>query len=221
VSSLGHLNKFRLDLTDSLRRIHIVNIVTFPDGSKFHDDVGFGGDGATMAMPLIDGLIHQNMGAQEVRLVRDWVSTQVRRTEESKLWIYQYRNSVDGDWNSFYAFPELEFMAADWEVVNWWTGSSPRSWQTYTVLVIKFLRRQKEVREIDGAEQEIFGKRMLVNRIVKENLGGKTKFIQDWKTERERVEGLESLFGINLTDDEISGIKGWVTELKDVTIISA
>lgn len=145
-------------VTDSLYRIHIVSIVTFPDGSKYHDDVSFGGDGPTMAMPLVDGIVHQNMGAQQVRLVRDWVPTQTRRTEESKLWIYQYRNNANVDWNSFYAFPELEFMAADWEVVNWWTGSSPRSWQTSTLLVIKFLRKQDKTMGESARDQEIFGK---------------------------------------------------------------
>ncbi|KAI1073639.1 cysteine proteinase [Whalleya microplaca] len=132
--------------------IHIVNIVTL-NGSKFHIDIGFGGDGATMPMPLIDGLIHQNIGTQQIRLVRDWISTRTKRTEETKLWIYQYHNDVDRDWNSFYAFPELESMPADWEVVNWYTSTHPKSLQTYTVLAIKFLRRTGA-----SGEQEIFGK---------------------------------------------------------------
>ena len=199
--------------------MHIVNIVTFPDGSKYHDDVAFGGDGPTMAMPLMDGLVHQNLGTQQVRLARDWIPTQVKRTEESKLWIYQYRNKADADWNSFYAFPELEFMAADWEVVNWWAGSNPRFWQSHTVLVIRFLARPKDGEHGDGASVEVYGKRMLVNGVVKENLGGKTKALHDWTTEAERVEGLESLFGIRLAEDEKSGIEGWVTELKNVTIV--
>jgi hypothetical protein len=172
-----------------------------------------------MAMPLKAGMVHQNMGTQEVRLVRDWVSTQTQRTEESKLWIYQYRNNIDKEWNSFYAFPELEFMAADWEVVNWWTGSSPRSWQTSTVLVIKFLGRPKEGEGGDVGHLEIFGKRMVVNGVVKENLGGKTKVIEEWTTESERVEGLERLFGMELTEDEIVGIRGWVSELRKPTIV--
>ncbi|CAJ2512761.1 Uu.00g008800.m01.CDS01 [Anthostomella pinea] len=187
--------------------IHIISIVTL-DGKKYHVDVGFGGDGATMPMPLVDGLVHRNIGTQEIRLIRDWIPTQTHRTEEHKLWIYQYRNGADKDWNSFYAFPELEFMPLDWEVVNWWTGSSPKSWQTSTVLAIKFLRRAGE----DGGET-IYGKRMLVNGVVKENLGGKTSVVLECKTEEERVLALEKYFDIHLSDDEKDGIKGYKTAL--------
>ncbi|KAI0125689.1 hypothetical protein BJ170DRAFT_632123 [Xylariales sp. AK1849] len=197
--------------------VHIVNIVTLPPSSpsdvpeKYHVDVAFGGDGPTAPIPLISGHIHQNIGTQQVRLVRDWIPTQIHRTEEAKLWIYQYRNAKDREWNSFYAFPELEFMAADWEVVNLWTGSSDRSWQTSTVLMIKFLRRTKENGE-DG-EQEIYGKRMLVNGIVKENLGGKTQVIADCKTETERIAAMDQYFGLILTAEEVRGIRGWVSDL--------
>ncbi|KAH9237290.1 hypothetical protein K456DRAFT_1334957 [Colletotrichum gloeosporioides 23] len=46
--------QFYLPLTPRLLRGHIVNIVTFADGSKYHSDVAFGGDGATKPMPLIE-----------------------------------------------------------------------------------------------------------------------------------------------------------------------
>ncbi|KAI5917437.1 cysteine proteinase [Camillea tinctor] len=188
--------------------IHIISIVTI-DGNKYHVDVGFGGDGATMPMPLVEGLVHQNIGTQQIRLVRDWVSTQTKRTEESKLWIYEYRNRTDADWNSFYAFAELEFMPADWEVINWYTGHHALSWQTHTVLALKFLRRPRE----DGQGEIIYGKRMLVNGVFKENLGGKTYVVSECKTEQERVEALRKYFDLQLTDDEIEGIKGWETAL--------
>lgn len=36
-----------------LCKVHIVNLVTLPDGTKWMTDVGFGGDGATKPMPLV------------------------------------------------------------------------------------------------------------------------------------------------------------------------
>ena len=194
-------------------RNHIVNIITFPDGSKYHSDVAFGGDGATIPMPLVDGLVHNNLGTQQIRLKRDWVPNQVHRTEETKLWIYQYRNSQDGEWNSFYSFPGVEFFALDWDVINWWINSHPDSHQRRNVLTVKFLQRPVGMDVSFEGETEICGKRMLVNGVVKENLGGKTKVVATCKTEWERIEVLEKYFQLFLTKEEKEGIRGYVSEL--------
>jgi arylamine N-acetyltransferase len=190
--------------------VHIVNIVELPDGSKWMCDVAFGGDGATKPLPLLENHITHNMGTQEVRLVKDHIPAQVDRRPHTKMWIYQYRNSSDQAWNSFFAFYEVEFSAEDFEVMNWYTGHSPDSPQLGGLLVIKFLRRQKN----DGeGENEICGKRMLVDSTVKENLGGKTIVVETCVTEKDRIAALGKWFGITLTEGEVGGIAGWRTEL--------
>ncbi|KAI0199285.1 hypothetical protein F4808DRAFT_433255 [Astrocystis sublimbata] len=195
--------------------VHIVSIVEFAPGEKYHVDIAFGGDCATFPMPLEDGRVHANIGTQQIRLVRGWVPTQTKRTEEAKLWIYEYQNlNVDGKekevpWNPFYAFTMVEFMPNDWEVVNVYASTDPRSWQTKTVIAIKFLRR---ARDSDGKE-EIYGKRYMVNGTIKENLGGKTKVVAECKTEEERVAALQKYFDIRLTEEERGAVKGWRTEL--------
>ncbi|KAF2165258.1 hypothetical protein M409DRAFT_24641 [Zasmidium cellare ATCC 36951] len=178
---------------------HIVNIIAFPDGSKFHDDVAFGGDGPTMPMPLEDGRVHHNLGTQEIRLVRDWIPTQSHRTDESRLWIYQYRNQPTQPWLSFYAFPELEFMPLDWGVLNHWMNTHPDSNHRQNLLIVKFLRRE--------CEDHVYGKIMMVNNLVRRNLGGKTETVQTLETEEKRVDALKHWFGITLTEDETKGIE--------------
>ncbi|PKS05650.1 hypothetical protein jhhlp_008169 [Lomentospora prolificans] len=163
-----------------------------------------------MPMPLIDGLIHQNLGTQQIRLVCDWIPLQVHRTEETKLWIYQYRNSYDVEWNSFYSFPGVEFLDLDWAVVNFWINENAQSHQRFNVLVIKFLRRRRQDAD---EEYEIYGKRMLVNGTVKENLGGKTVVIEECTSESDRLQAFERHFGISLTAEEKEGIHGYVSEL--------
>ena len=74
-----------------------------------------------------------------------------------------------------------------------------------------FLRRPNK--DVPG-DEEIYGKRMLVHSVVKENLGGKTKVVQECHTDAERVEALKKWFGIHLSDEEIESIQGWHTELK-------
>jgi hypothetical protein len=78
-------------------------------------------------------------------------------------------------------------------------------------MIVKFLRRPKSG---DVGEAEIYGKRMLIDGIVKENLGGKIKVVEDCKTEEERLEALKKWFRIRLTNEERTGIQGWGTELR-------
>jgi arylamine N-acetyltransferase len=87
--------------------VHIVNIVTLSDGSKWMCDVAFGGDGATKPLQLLEDEITHNMGTQDIRLVKDHIPAQVDRRLQTKMWIYQYRNSSTQAWNSFYAFHEV------------------------------------------------------------------------------------------------------------------
>lgn len=163
-------------------------------------------------MPLVENRPQKNLGMQEVRLLREHLPTQVNRRPGTELWIYQYRNGPGRDWNSFYAFGEVEAMEADFVVVNWYTGGFPASLQRSQVLTIKFLRQAKgDGRELD--EQEIYGKRMLVDRIVKQNLGGRTQVVQECLTESERIGALREHFGIELTPEERDSITGWVSEL--------
>jgi len=191
---------------------HVVNIVTFADGSKWHVDVGFGGDGATKPLPLVPDWVTRNIGTQDLRLVRDNIDGQVET--DQKLWIYQYRNSTDSPWNSFYAFPETEFLPRDFDITNYYVSNSPESFQTYTVLAVKFLRRRVDGSE--NGEEEIYGKVMLINGEVKLNTGGKTAVVRVCKREEERVDALEEYFGITFVDEEVIGIHGWKTELKEV-----
>lgn len=175
-------------------------------------DVGFGGDGPTRPLPLIHGNVTTNIWPQENRLMLDHIDQQISRTPETKLWIYQYRNGAEEPWNSFYAFSLQEFLEVDFKITNFYTSESPGSFQRSTMLIVKFLRRPKEGGE--QGEQEIFGKRMLVNNVVKENTGGKTRLVHVCKSEAERVEALQTWFGIRLSEDERAGIAGHVTELK-------
>jgi len=193
--------------------VHLVNLVTLSDSSKWAVDVGFGGDGPTAPIQLVHDHVRTNLGSQETRLSHDWIPTQLCRTEATKLWIYQYRNSPAQEWNAFYAFSDAEAMEADFHNLNWYTGSHLESFQTFTCIIVKFLRRPKSDAKAGEDDQEIYGKRMLINGVIKENLGGKTAVVEDCKTEEQRLTALDKCFGISLTQDERDGIRGWGTEL--------
>lgn len=172
-------------------------------------DVGFGGDGATKPLPMISGHSVHNLGTQEVRLVYDTIPQLLDQTKP--LWIYQYRNGADQEWNSFYCFPEFEFLPQDYEIMNHYTSTfmGESNFQTKTVLVIRFLRG--EVGE--HSEQRIVGKVMLVNGTLKRNDGGKTRVELVCKTEQDRLKVLKEYLGIELTANEAACVNGRNVEL--------
>ncbi|KAI9837734.1 MAG: hypothetical protein M1819_006668 [Sarea resinae] len=220
--------------------VHVVNIVTLPNGAEYMLDVSFGGDGPTLPLPLTANLVHYNsVGTQEIRLIHSEdpftnpeappssstpAGEDQAEDKKHRFWIYQYRNdplttAPDGGWNSFYAFSDAyAFRAADLKVMNWYTSTHPESFQTFTALVVKFLRRRRALSGKtddveDEGEFEIYGKRMLVDNVIKENTGGKTRVVQVCQTEKERVEALEKWFGIYLTEEQRRGIAGTRTEI--------
>ncbi|KAJ5885458.1 hypothetical protein N7495_009968 [Penicillium taxi] len=181
---------------------HIVNIVRLPSGVEYHVDAAFGGDGPTRPLPLISGQTSKNLGPQEVRLVYGNMAKQTR--PEQKVWMYQYRNGVDREWNTFYSFAELEFFQEDFEVINRFT-----SWDALTKRnrwVVKFIRAgetgqfpllEGEVKDVDDGVQ-VVGKVMFVNDVVKLNMGGKTRVIDTIETDRARVAALKKWFSLDI-----------------------
>ncbi|CAD6444976.1 1af300d4-301c-40f7-9d3c-26640c0373cd-CDS [Sclerotinia trifoliorum] len=119
---------------------HIVNIVTLPqcNHQKYMVDIAFGGDGATKPLPLISGHSVHNLGTQEIRLIYESIPQQIDQSKP--LWIYQYRNNAEQEWNSFYAFSEHEFLDVDFEMVNFYVSRdvSEGNFQVGNVLVVGF-----------------------------------------------------------------------------------
>lgn len=128
------------------------------------------------------------------------------------MWLYQVRNSPDVPWRAFYTFTDaVEWLPPDFALINRFTGVSTDSFAVTTVLLLKFLRRHEGD---EGKSDEIYGKRMLVDGIVKENLGGKTTIVEECKTESERVQALRKWFGVVITEEQQAAIKGYMSELK-------
>lgn len=180
------------------------------DGFRWMVDAAFGGDGPTQPMPLDDGAANRNMGTQDARLTRDFMPGQFSRDPTHKMWQYQCRNSEALPWTTYYVFSDaVEWLAPDFSLINCFTGVSMKSHAVTNVLMVKFLRRPSD----SGDGISIYGKRMLVNDVIKENLGGKTKVVQECKNEEERIASLRKWFGVELTKQESLAIRGHTTDL--------
>ena len=179
-------------------RSHIVIIVTLDGGEKYHVDVSFSGDGPTRPMPLKEEDTILNLGTQEIRLVRSAIA---QFESEIKWWIYQYRNRPDAPWNSYYCFLEAPFIHGDFEIMSYFACT--QGYLPSNIVIVAFVRKG----------DRIGGKLMLINGLVKKNMGGRTKVVEECKTEEERIAALREYFGITLTHEQREGIQGQVTEL--------
>jgi len=184
-------------------REHSVNIITV-DGIKYLSDVGYGGDGPGMPMPLTkQSTIIHNIGTQEIRLLHGSMPGLVEGHEN--LWTFQFRNSVEKPWRCGYGFYEMEFFQRDFEISSFYCSQNPACFLTFNLLVIRFLRD----------EGKVYGKVTLEQNKLKENLGGKSVLVQTCQTEAERQKVLSDRFGIVLTAEERFGIVGRSTALID------
>ncbi|KAJ5350765.1 hypothetical protein N7541_008492 [Penicillium brevicompactum] len=175
---------------------HAVNIVTLENDAKYVVDVGYGGDGPTVPLPLTTDVVSQNIGTQELRLL--YGSVPGLSDKRRDLWTYQFRNGADQTWKPAYAFSEFEFFQRDFEVMSFYTSQSPSCFLTSHFLAIRFLRKGEEV----------YGKMILDQDKLKENLGGKSILVAKFQHEQERVRILHEHFDIDLTEDEKSAIAG-------------
>lgn len=175
-----------------------MNLVTLPDHSRYLVDVGYGGHGPKAPLPLVDGSTIENIGTQSVRLVCGHLPG-----SSQNVWMYQFRIAEDQPWTPGYAFTEIEFFLADFEVMNFFTSRSRDCFLTTKLLVVMFLREGDQV----------YGKLVLDHDKVKKNVGGKNEIIEECNTEKERIQALRHHFGVELTEDEQSGIRGKISEL--------
>lgn len=186
---------------------HMVNIVTLDSGQKFMLDVGFGANGPISPLLLDEdntaSYNTKHIAPAETRLVFENVLNGYADAGQ-RLWQYHHRVDPQSEWLVMYCFTELEFLPEDYEIMNFWTSRSPRSWFTYRVVAVKMV--------LEGGE--VVGTVVLGGGDVKKRVGGRTELLRKCRTEGERVEALEVLFGVRLTDEEREGIRGMVTELK-------
>ncbi|KAK9360816.1 arylamine N-acetyltransferase 1 [Lipomyces starkeyi] len=180
---------------------HMLNIVTV-DSQQYLVDVGFGASGSPIhPLPLIDGSVSVNIGPQKNRLLRQCIPQHNDRTQ--RLWCFEHSNDGGLIWTPTYAFTDIEFLPEDFAVMNYWTSTHPTSWFTKTIVVVKTLL----------ADGEVVGHVTLLQNEVKRRIRGRAEVLDTLSSEEERVSALSQWFGITLSEEEINGIRGMISEL--------
>ena len=179
----------------------MINIVNIADMS-YLVDVGFGGSGApTHPIPLLSDQPSPNIGSQSVRLLLSKIVDNTRKDQE--LWCYQFRHAKDRPWIDGYSFTETEFLPQDFKMMSFFTSTSKTSWFTYRVVCAKHLMENGE----------LVGEMKLYENEVRRRIRGESELLTTLTSEEERVEALEQYLGIKLSEPEVLGIRGMITEL--------
>lgn len=178
---------------------HMVNIITI-QGVRYMVDVGFGAGGATKPLPLEDGTIRLNIKPeQSVRLRFDTIDE--FENPNSKVWIYERRIADDKPWSPCYCFPDnVEFIPADFQVMNHFTSTNKRVFFTHMILAVKHILSE------DGGE--IVGETVLMGNKLHRRVYGQKEELGTLESEDQRVEALEKHLGIRLNDMQRYGILG-------------
>lgn len=179
----------------------MINIVTITN-KKHLVDVGFGGPGApTHPIPLLSDQPSGNIGSQSVRLLLSNISDNTRKDQQ--LWCYQLAYGENRSWIDAYSFTETEFLPQDFKMMSFFTSTSKTSWFTYRIVCAKYLMEN----------EEIVGDIRLYENEVRCRVRGAPTLLETLRTEEERVLALEKYLGVKLSEPEVLGIHGMITQL--------
>ena len=134
---------------------HMLNILTI-GSDRYLVDVGFGSN----YVPIVPvRLINDTSGFTNVapasaRLV--FKAIEGAANPYHKLWVYQHRVNPDRGWKDMYCFhAELEFRKEDFEMMNHWTSTSPRTIFTQKVICNKMIAEDGEIVGTLGLMREL------------------------------------------------------------------
>ncbi|KIL88218.1 transcription factor [Fusarium avenaceum] len=182
---------------------HMLNLAHL-DEEWYVVDVGMGSMGPNLPYPLHDGFETTSIAPRKIRLQSRAIaeSQSGNPRTATKLWCYDvcYNPGQDGTdkWTPVYAFTETEFLPQDYEVMSWFTSTNPRSFFTRYVTCTKMI--------MDEEKEVIIGNNTLFVDTIRETIGDDRKVLRECKTEAERIQALEEIFDVRLTEDEKNGL---------------
>lgn len=156
--------------------------------------------GPIVPLPLISGISRFSVSPREARLLHSSIPEHTSSNTLNTMWRLEVRNNEGCQWTPTYAFTEIEFLPVDFEMMTWYTSTSPRSWFTHKILVGRMV--------VDTQREEIVGDITLFERTLRKRVHGEIQLEEECKSEKERVELLQEHFGIKLRDIEREGIMG-------------
>ncbi|KGQ01687.1 hypothetical protein PAAG_11532 [Paracoccidioides lutzii Pb01] len=181
---------------------HMILIVTIK-GKKYMVDVGFGPNGPTRPVPLEENKPLTSFIPAHVKMIKDNIKPNVDQSQ--RLWIYQTQPNPESGWRDAFCFYEIEFLPQDYEIMNFWTSTHPKSFFTKKLFCTKFL--------LNKAEDDIIGTLSLMGIYLKRNINGNVEELASFNSEDERIYALGKWFNVHLEPMEVRGMRDSVLEI--------
>ena len=180
----------------------MINLVKIGE-HRYMVDVGFGPNGPIHPLKLDhSGSISKHITPASMRL--QWRNIDANTNPDQRLWVYELKINDKSDFREIYCFTELEFLPTDYEMMNYYTSTSPKIFFTQKIVCVKMLL---------GEGDQIIGV-IILQDDVKWIIRGKKEWEQEFEDEEDRLKVLDETFGIKLSPVEREGIKGMVSEIK-------
>jgi arylamine N-acetyltransferase len=181
----------------------MANVVTIND-KRYFVDVGYGADGPLSPLPLVSGEIQKGLPGRQVML--EYKSLPQHTDRNQRVWVYSHCKAP-GVWEEIYHFPDVEFFALDFDVLNHYTMA--QGLFSRIVVVQRFIFSTEADRQ-----EDIVGSILLLRDTLKEQSGLMESVIKVLQSEEERLAVLENYFNIVLKADQRQAIKGFESEIK-------
>lgn len=175
------------------------------DNVRYLVDVGFGADGPCQPLRLQSGVVSEGLPGQNLMLEHKNLSQ--HSDPSQRVWVYSHQRGSKS-WVETYCFAETEFFAADFEVLNHITMTSPRSFFAQNIVVQRFLLDEAE------GKQSMTGVLLLFRDRIKSRTGESEETLQVLENEDQRIQAFKNFFSISLADHERRAIQGLASELK-------
>jgi len=163
--------------------------------------------GPNFPFPLKDGYETVSIAPRKIRLQWRSIPEHYASSEDEaqKLWCYDVCHHPDDEkprenkWIPTYCFTTTEFLPQDYEMMSWFTSTSPKSFFTYVVLCTKMLLSENG--------EKIIGDVTMVGDAIRNTIGGHREMVRELKSEEDRVKALREIFKVELTPEEMDGIR--------------
>lgn len=181
----------------------MANIVTI-NNTSYLVDVGYGADTAPIPVPLVHDQEFVTVAPARGRL--QYRSLEEHTDSNQRVWVYSTQEKQDSPWKDQYCFTEIEFIPADFEVMNFRTSVAPQSYFVQTIMCVRTI--------LDETKEKVVGRMILHKDYVKRRTGEQAEIVETLENEEQRVKALEKYFDVVLSLREQRAIRGLMSELK-------